>query len=87
MNYIKDLDEEPLTYLDDFWDAEREDGFQAAEPAERGFARGRALDGLKALCWAGTSSPVRAAVRDVTARPLARTGTLGADREKMSAIG
>ena len=38
MNYTEDLDYE-------LWDEEREEGFQAAEPAERLFAQGRAWDG------------------------------------------
>jgi hypothetical protein len=37
--------EAPMTYPEDFWDAEREEGLRAAEPAERLFAQGRAWDG------------------------------------------
>ena len=36
--------EAPAVYADEFWDAEREEGWQAAEPAERLFAQGRAWD-------------------------------------------
>lgn len=37
--------EAPAVYPDEFWDAEREGGWQGGEPTELGFARGRALDG------------------------------------------
>jgi hypothetical protein len=37
--------EPPAVYPDEMWDPEREGGWQGGEPAERGFARGRVLDG------------------------------------------
>lgn len=40
--------EGPACYPDEVWDAEREMGWRGAEPAERGFAQGRELDGQMA---------------------------------------
>jgi hypothetical protein len=44
MNYIEDLDYEPMVSPEEFWDAVREEGWQAAEPAERQFAHGGTWD-------------------------------------------